>query len=679
MSIRPATIPVLVLAGALCGSFAERSIRTTPVTFRDRVQNSVTTTPRSGSRAQSIGGRVPARATKLFRDEVGGVAPTVSTRSVAAAVSSTPRAAVAPDAAVVDPAIDAALRLKLDANLYDIVANGGSHRARIIVQTSSGASERRALTTAGIAVTLSDTARGIIVANATPDEIVWLATRMETLRVSTDATITATQAPYTDGERLRRSLGLKKDGHLTRGSGSFRGDKVTVAVIDSGIEISKDLERKRVLAFFDWTKTGRATAVEPYDDYGHGTHVASLIAGTGDLSKDRFRGHAHRALLVGYKVLDSRGSGYTSHAIAAIDHAIANRTTLGIKVINLSLGHPIMESAKTDPFVRAVDRAVAAGIVVVASAGNHGINSKTGFVGYGGITVPGNALSAITVGAVDIKDTVTRGDDTVQAYSSRGPTWFDGFAKPDLVAPGHRLVGTAAKDSTLYSENADLRVSAQNDGAFDYLRLSGTSMAAAVTSGIVAAGLSAFYHENDEMALTPNAVKAILQYTAVHIAGEQPLSQGAGALNPLGALRFIREFAKTKRSEWSLSALIPYDVTDTEERLVWSQQIMWGDHILWGEQIMWGDHILWGEQIMWGDHILWGEQIMWGDSIVWDNQILWGEQILWADSIAIDTGSGVMSGSSIEWGSVQPSQVRWAVPDSGASAGLTILSVAREP
>ena len=288
-----------------------------------------------------------------------------------------------------------------------------------------------------------------------------MAGQPSTSRLSTDARVEATQAKYTDGVTLRTSMGLKKDGHLIEGSGSFNGEKIVVAVIDSGIELSKDIEPERIVAFFDFTRNGRLEAVPPYDDYGHGTHVAGLIGGDGSLSSDRFRGPAMKVRFVGYKVLDETGAGYTSHVIAALDHAVANRNLLGIRLINLSLGHPVLERAATDPLVRAVDRAVAAGIVVVVSAGNHGTNAATGAIGYGGITVPGNAPSAITVGAIDIKDTVERYDDVIQPYSSRGPTLFDAIAKPDIAAPGHRLVAPAAKASTLYRSHSELRVVAQ--------------------------------------------------------------------------------------------------------------------------------------------------------------------------------------------------------------------------
>ena len=156
-----------------------------------------------------------------------------------------------------------------------------------------------------------------------------------------------------------------------------------------------------------------------------------------------YRGLAPNVRLVVLKVLDKTGAGFTSDVVRAIDFAVANRAALGIDVINLSLGHPITQPAATDPLVQAVERASRAGIIVVAAAGNIGVNPTTGQPGYAGITSPGNAPSAITVGAVTTSDTVTRSDDRIPDYSSSGPTWYDAIVKPDLLAPGHHIIAVA--------------------------------------------------------------------------------------------------------------------------------------------------------------------------------------------------------------------------------------------
>jgi len=195
-------------------------------------------------------------------------------------------------------------------------------------------------------------------------------------------------------------------------------------VIDSGLEMSSEFSG-RVSAFYDFTKGG-VTAVYPYDDYGHGTHVAGTIGGSGALSNSPdYRGLAPNVRFVVLKVLDKNGAGYTSDVIRAVDFAVANRSSLRIDIINLSLGHPIYEPAASDPLVQAVERASQAGVIVVVAAGNYGRNPTTGLPGYAGITSPGNAQSAITVGAVKTQDTVVRSDDRIADYSSAGPTWYE--------------------------------------------------------------------------------------------------------------------------------------------------------------------------------------------------------------------------------------------------------------
>src|SRR5207247_7985586 len=127
-----------------------------------------------------------------------------------------------------------------------------------------------------------------------------------------------------------------------------------------------------------------------------------------------------------------------------------------------------------------------AGIIVVAAAGNLGKNPTTGKPGYAGVTSPGNAPSAITVGAVRTDDTVTRKDDRIPDYSSAGPTWYDAFVKPDVVAPGHNIIAVAAQHGTLYQTYPGLQADAG-----DYLILSATSMATAVPPGSIALLLEA--------------------------------------------------------------------------------------------------------------------------------------------------------------------------------------------
>ena len=157
-------------------------------------------------------------------------------------------------------------------------------------------------------------------------------------------------------------------------------------------------------------------------------------------------------------MLGADGTGLDSDVIAGIDWAVANRARYNIRVINLSLGHPVTEPAALDPLDQAVARAVQAGVIVVVAAGNDGVAS-TGAPILGGITVPGNSPLAITVGALNTQGTVDRSDDTLATYSSRGPTKYDLTVKPDLVAPGNKIISLEAAGTYLAQ---DLQLPAQS-------------------------------------------------------------------------------------------------------------------------------------------------------------------------------------------------------------------------
>ena len=168
------------------------------------------------------------------------------------------------------------------------------------------------------------------------------------------------------------------------------------------------------------------------------------------------------AALISLKVLGADGSGYVSDVIEAIEWTIANKDRFNIRVINLSLGAPACGSYADDPMAKAVERAVAAGIVVVASAGNLG-KLPDGTPLVGGVVSPGYTPGALTVGALNTRGTVARSDDVVATYSSRGPvgdpddpsSWE---LKPDLVAPGNAIVGAVGIESALWRDYPERRV-----------------------------------------------------------------------------------------------------------------------------------------------------------------------------------------------------------------------------
>ena len=190
-----------------------------------------------------------------------------------------------------------------------------------------------------------------------------------------------------------------------------------------------------------------------YDDWGHGTHVAGIIAGSGYDSYGERAGIAPKATIVALKALDAEGRGRISQIIAALDWVVTNRVQYNIRVVNMSLGAGVFESYNTDPLTLAAKRAVDAGIVVVAAAGNYG-KAKNGQTQYGAIGAPGNAPWVLTVGASSTEGTTDRRDDKMAGYSSRGPTMIDFGAKPDLVAPGTGTVSLATQNSLFYLTKA---------------------------------------------------------------------------------------------------------------------------------------------------------------------------------------------------------------------------------
>ncbi len=268
------------------------------------------------------------------------------------------------------------------------------------------------------------------------------------------------------------------------------------------------------------------------DPYGHGTHIGAIIAGSSPYPQDStfqtpFRGVAPGAHLISLRVIGADGTGKASDVVDAIEWAIANRRRFNIRVINISLGGPAEQSYKDDPMCEAVERAVHAGIVVVAAAGNRGKDAEGRSV-HGLIESPGIDPYVITVGASNTKGTARRSDDELTTYSSKGPTLVDGLIKPDLVAPGNKIVSAEARGATIVADHPALHAS--GSGADAYAALSGTSMSTGVVSGVVALVLEA------NKGLTPAQVKMTLQSSATFMPEVGLVGAGAGSLNAAAAI-----------------------------------------------------------------------------------------------------------------------------------------------
>jgi serine protease AprX len=476
--------------------------------------------------------------------------------------------------------------------------------------------------------------------------------------------------PTTGATAVRAELGLD-------------GSGVGIAIIDSGItswhdDLSDSAQAsQRVDAFVDFV--GNTTV--PSDGYGHGTHVAGIIAGNGFDSGGARSGIAPAAHLIALKVLDDSGNGRISDVIAAVDYAVAHQAELNIRVINMSIATGVYESYNADPLTLAAKAAVNAGIVVVASAGNSGRNGQ-GQTQYGGITAPGNAPWALTVGASSHMGTIDRSDDTVAAFSSRGPTAIDRSLKPDLVAPGVGIESLSVPGSTLYNTRSSSLLPGTAATAYPpYLSLSGTSQAAPVVAGTVALMLQV------NPSLTPNAVKAVLQFTAQTYPAYDVLTQGAGFLDARGAVELAHYLASPDTIAY------PDDST-------WSRRLLWASGSVGGGRLdasanAWATDTIWGSSASpSGSTITWGNicsancddaaaavwnawSVSCSDSsctprTYWSGS-MWGtsdgDTVVWGTNDGDTVVWGTNDGDTVVWGTTDGDTVVWGTSCSDSNCG----------
>jgi serine protease AprX len=451
------------------------------------------------------------------------------------------------------------------------------------------------------------------------------------------------------------------------------GTGIGIALIDSGVNAHPDLETTALLLPISRVVYNQSFVPgdsNPADKYGHGTHIAGLIAGsglasTGPIYSQTFKGIAPGANIVNLRVLDENGAATDSVVIAAIDQAIKLKSRYNIRVINLSLGRGVFESYKLDPLCQAVEQAWQQGIVVVVAAGNNGRYLPTS--GYATVTSPGNDPYALTVGAMKPMGTPERGDDLIASYSSKGPTLIDHIVKPDVVAPGNLLVSTEIGNTTLFNAEPDNRVpysayvySGPSSPSKYYFELSGTSMATGVVSGMVADLLQA------NPVLSPDQVKARLMKTAsksfpatssvydaasgvTYTSQYDVFTVGAGYVDMAAAL------ASTEISSGTaMSPVAAYDSTSHNVYLTSDPSSVWGTKQAWSGPAVWGPSQFTGSSIMWGANTTGGSSIMWGASDLWGSSIMWGAgtssafSAIWSDSIM--WGASGQWGSSIMWG-----------------------------
>jgi serine protease AprX len=310
-------------------------------------------------------------------------------------------------------------------------------------------------------------------------------------------------------------------GARTALAAGYRGQGIDVAVLDTGVAPVPGLDGPdKIVNGIDVSFDSQQPGFEFLDGYGHGTHLASIVAGNDADSADPlnaaggYRGVAPDARIVNVRAGDSLGRVDVTQVIAGLDWIVAHRNSDGLKirVVLLAYGTDSTQSYKTDPLAHAVENAWRHGIVVVTSAGNAGFDSKKQ---NPGLTMPAADPMIIAVGGADPQGTLTTADDTVAGFSSGGAD----KRNPDFLAPAVSLEGLRVPGSTvdhLYGETA---------GNGRFIRGSGTSQAAAVVAGLVADLLS--YRPT----LTPDQVKALLGSTAHKLPKVDAAVQGFGEVN----------------------------------------------------------------------------------------------------------------------------------------------------
>jgi serine protease AprX len=291
--------------------------------------------------------------------------------------------------------------------------------------------------------------------------------------------------------RASKTIGLDKTSSLP-----LTGKGVTVALIDTGIVIHKDLTypSNRIVGFKDFLKNKQ----RPYDDNGHGTHISGLVASNGVSSKGKYKGIAPEANILSVKALDNEGNGKVSDILSSIQWVIQTKNIFNTKILNLSLGTAAQYSERFDPLVKAANKAIESGLIVVTAVGNNGPSQKS-------ILSPSTSRHVISVGACDDRNEADGKNFKIPTFSSRGPT-RDRIKKPDLLAPGVDIV------------------SLSNTDVMGYVSLTGTSMSAPIVSGVVALMLQ------ENPSLTHFEVKKRLIENCIRI-GVSQFEEGAGVLS----------------------------------------------------------------------------------------------------------------------------------------------------
>ena len=450
---------------------------------------------------------------------------------------------------------------------------------------------------------------------------------------------------------------VKQLGHLSRTTGAdnvrtiidadnlLDGTGVGIAVLDSGIDANHSSFKmngvSRIVYSQDFTGENRTD-----DPYGHGSHVASLAAGSRiSTQTGSYDGIARNARIINLRVLDSQGTGTVSSLLSAIDWIMTNRTNpaYNIRVVNMSLGTAAIESYSVSPLCQAVRGLVNAGVVVAAAAGNEGKDSQ-GRKLYGLIHSPGNEPSAITVGASNSMGTNSRQDDTMTTFSSRGPTrsfWtdtdnvkhYDNLVKPDLVAPGNKIIGAQSPYNHIISQHPELNVAGISGITNKRMYLSGSSMSTPIVAGTAALMFQA------NPTLTPNMVKTLMMYSAQTLTGSNHFEQGAGEINIDGSVRLARLVRQDLTVNTPVGAPLLTANAPVPSSTINNFNFTWGQGLVMDHTFATGGDLINKYQKIYGLGFLLGDGTIESDGIIMGDGTLMSDGIIMGDGTLMTDGT----------------------------------------
>jgi serine protease AprX len=378
---------------------------------------------------------------------------------------------------------------------FDVIVQGGKGRSADDVardvSSESGTTKRRFGSIDGVSASLNG------------DELVKLARHPHVYAITPNAKLSLTS--YQSAEMWRPTIGINK---------LYGGPQTpAIAIVDSGVDATKLADfGSRIVASANFSSLAPGLSG---DQLGHGTMVAGLAAGAGGVLA-KYRGAAPVSPIVDLKVTDAQGQALTADVIAAIDWLIANKGRYNVRVANFSLVGNTEASFMSDPLNKAVERLWLSGVVVVAAVGNNGSATAPSKIG-----APANDPFVITVGATDIESSANLGDDVRATWSAYGYT-ADGFAKPDLTAPGRYMVAPVPASSVFTATKPERIIEP------GYMWMSGTSFAAPIVAGAAAQLLAR------NSGWSPDQVKGALMLTTTYNAS-LGLQMGVGEINALAA------------------------------------------------------------------------------------------------------------------------------------------------